>query len=172
MRRTASEIIRNLERRVARLENKSTRVARFERQAVFSKQVRDRKRPKSMDITPNHSDFGYFEPDFDFFLRKERMSKDEFVLTHISRVARQSKAVPVTRSFPDGEEVNVLMAFYVDQYAPQENWDGSSNEFAGDYLNTLVFYFKYTDSLLAGGNLVNGELISVREAEKFIREAN
>jgi len=160
MRRSASEIIRNLEKRIARLEKKST----------FAKQIQ-KERPKSRDITPTHPDFNDYEIDFDQFLRKEKLSKDEYVLTHMRIVASQTKVVPVTRYNPDGGETTVLMAFYVDQHAPEKNWDGTRNEYAGQYSHSTVVYFKYWDSLLAGGSLVNGELISTSEAEKYIREA-
>ena len=160
MRRSASEIIENLEVRIARLEKK----------ALFAKQIK-KERPKSRDITPTHSDFDYHEIDFNHFLRKEKLSKDEYVLTHMRVVAEQTKTVPVTQYNPDGGETTVLMAFYVDIHAPQENWDGSPNEYAGQYSHSTVMYFKYWSALLAGGSLVNGELISIREAEKFIREA-
>ena len=161
MRRTASQIIRGLERRVARLEKK----------ALFAKTVK-KESPKRGDITPTHSDFNYHKIDFDDFLRKENLSEDEYVLTHMRKVASQTKTVPVTRGRPDGAEVTVLMAFYVDQFAPQKNWDKTPNEFAGQFLQSSVFYFLYEDSLLAGGSLVGAELISVKAAEKFIREAN
>lgn len=160
MRRSASEIIHNLEMRIARLEKK----------AIFAKQIK-KQRPKSRDITPTHSDFDYYEIDFNHFLRKEGLSADGYVLTHMRFVASQTKTVPVTRSNPDGGETTVLMAFYVDQHAPEKNWDGTPNEYAGQYSHSTVMYFKYWNSLLAGGNLVNGELISVKEAEKYIREA-
>jgi len=160
MKKSASETLRNLESRIARLEKKST----------FAKQIK-KERPKSRDITPTHSDFGYYEIDFNHFLRKEGLSKDQYVLTHMRIVAEQSKTVPVTRYNPDGAEVTVLIAFYVDQHAPERNWDGSPNEYAGQYSHSTVMYFKYWSALLAGGSLVNGELISIRDAEKYIREA-
>lgn len=160
MRRSASEIIRNLEVRVASLEKK----------AIFAKQIK-KQRPSNRDMTPSHSDFGYYEIDFDRFLRKEGLNSDEYVLTHMRIVASQTKTVPVTRYNPDGGETTVLVAFYVDQHAPEKNWDGSPNEYAGQYSHSTVMYFKYWSSLLAGGNLVNGELISIKDAKKFLKEA-
>ena len=158
MRRTASEVIRSLEARVARLEKK----------AVFAKGVKKEK-PKSGDITPTHSDFDYYKSYFDRFLRKEGLSKDEYVPTHMRTVAEQSKTVPVTRSNPDGGEYIVLMAFYVDLYNPKNNWDGTLNEEGGKYSSSQVMYFKFGVSL--SGLLVDGKILSVSDAEKFIREA-
>jgi hypothetical protein len=161
MRRSASEIIRNLERRIARLEKKAT----------YGVQVK-KERPKSGDVTPKDHEFRSFEIDLEHYLSRNNMNKEQYRLTHCRSVAGRTDTVEPSAGYPDGAYTTELVEFYIDSYAPNRNWDGSVNENAGQYITTLKWYFKYVDSVLAGGMLVNGEIVSIREAKAYIAKAD
>jgi hypothetical protein len=123
----------------------------------------EKESPKIGDITPTHPDFEYFASDFNREIRNlKRLKNWNTHLTHMRVMAEQSETVRVTSYNPDGEETTRVIAFYSDQFEP-EKFMGVKNPYAWQYRMSTVVYFKYSFSLLAGGEYVNGQPVSVRE---------